>query len=119
MTSIAHIPQTPGGNNTSLRPITLMLVCLLLAMVSDFASAQGVTVTTGTSVAPGADAWAAVKSVWFGPMGLVGGVLVFALAVYYFFKDGVLATLGVLGIGIFFFFVPAISISVQTWAKTF
>ena len=118
MTIIALTPANSGGSNTTVRLFALITLCLLLATLSDFASAQ-VTISTGVGTAPGSDAWTAVKSVWFGPMGLVGGVLVFALAVYYFFKDGVLATLGVLGIGIFFFFVPAIAISVQNWAKTF
>ncbi len=97
----------------------LSLCFLLLASFGDIASAQTVTVAPGTAGSPGADAWTAIKGVWFGPLGLVFGAFVFAIAVYYFFKEGVLATFGVLAVGTFFFFIPALVISVQTWAKNF
>lgn len=67
----------------------------------------------------GADAWNSIKGLWFGPAGLILGVMVFGLAVYFFFKDGVLAVMGVLAIGTFFFFVPAVVTSIQSWARSF
>lgn len=110
------------NSNTSpktFQNLSILALCfLLLASFGDIASAQ-VTVTPGATGSPGADAWTAIKSVWFGPLGLVFGAFVFAIAVYYFFKEGVLATFGVLAVGTFFFFIPALAISVQTWAKTF
>lgn len=72
-----------------------------------------------TGAAVGQDAWNAVKNLWFGPPGLVLGAAVLGLAVYFFFKEGVLAVLGVIAIGTFFFFVPSIVLSLQNWAKTF
>ncbi len=116
--NIATMPAKMNNTHKLAKLTILLLLCALLAAFSDIASAQ-VTVSTGTSGTPGADAWAAVKSVWFGPMGLVFGALVFAIAVYYFFKEGVLATFGVLAVGTFFFFIPALAISVQSWAKSF
>lgn len=88
------------------------LAVLLLASAFE-AHAQSGTATVGEG------AWSAVKNLWFGPAGLVLGAAVFALAVYFFFRDGVLAVLGVIAIGTFFFFVPAIVLAIQGWARTF
>lgn len=112
--------MSPNISPKTIQNIFILSLCfLLLASFGDIASAQTVNVSTGSTGSPGADAWTAIKSVWFGPMGLVFGAFVFAIAVYYFFKEGVLATFGVLAVGTFFFFIPALAISVQTWAKNF
>lgn len=89
-----------------------------LALATSQAQAQ-VIGTIGTGGAVGESAWGAVKNLWFGPPGLILGAIIFALAIYFFFKEGVLAVLGVIGAGTLFFFVPAIAVAIQNWAKAF
>lgn len=101
------------------RTLKYLFIFILAAMAFDGAIAQ---VTIGVGGAGGGgqigqDAWSAMKNVWFGPIGLVAGAIVFALSVYFYFKDGVLAVLGVLGVGVFFFFIPAMVLAVQNWAR--
>ena len=95
------------------------LRCTATATLALLTVAQAHAQTTGTGGAVGEGAWNAVKNLWFGAPGLVLGSVIFALAVYFFFKEGVLAVLGVIGAGTLFFFVPAISVAVQNWAKAF
>lgn len=99
------------------RASLIFLALMLLLTLNTYA--QTIVIGDGGSGTIGQDAWNSVKGLWFGPAGLVLGVAVFGLAVYFFFKDGVLAVLGVLAIGAFFFFVPAFAVSVQTWARNF
>lgn len=97
----------------------LLLAFMLLVFVAS-ASAQ-VSISTGGSGTGtiGQDGWNSIKGLWFGPAGLILGAAVFGLSVYFFFKEGVLAVLGVLAIGTFFFFVPALVVSVQNYARSF
>lgn len=110
------IPKITRGH---LRDLLIFgMVLFLFALNAD---AQ-VTISTGTAAGTGTigqDAWNSVKGLWFGPAGLVLGAAIFGLSVYFFFKEGVLAVLGVLAVGTFFFFVPAMVITVQNWARTF
>lgn len=110
-------PKNLGALGASARLTGRAALAALLISAVHRAHAQ-VQITTGTGTV-GEGAWSAVKNLWFGPPGLVLGAVVFALAVYFFFKDGVLSVLGVIAIGTFFFFVPAMVVAVQGWARGF
>jgi hypothetical protein len=97
----------------------LLFAALVLFFFALNADAQVISVGGVGSSTIGQDAWNSVKGLWFGPAGLILGVAIFGLSVYFFFKEGVLAVLGVLAVGTFFFFVPAMVVSVQNWARTF
>lgn len=98
---------------------SLLVAALLLSLFALNADAQVVSIGGAGTGTIGQDAWNSVKGLWFGPAGLILGVAVFGLSVYFFFKEGVLAVLGVLAIGTFFFFVPAMVIAVQNYARSF
>lgn len=108
-----------GANTRSINFGRYAMVALLALLMCVDAMAQSTTGTTATGATFGDTAWDAVKGMWFGKPGLLLGALVFALAVYFYFRDGVLAVLGVLAIGTFFFFVPAFALGLQNLARAF
>lgn len=119
MTITAKNALTLATNNRALlRDLVIFSLFMLLLIVSAHAEVTVSTGGAGTSTI-GQDGWNSVKGLWFGPAGLILGAAVFALSVYFFFKEGVLAVLGVLAIGTFFFFVPAMVVSIQTYARSF
>ncbi len=91
---------------------TVLTVMLLLLLVSSNVWAQTVSAETGATT------WTALKSIWFGYPGLVLGLLIFGLSIYFFVAKGFLAALGIVCVGIFFFFLPALVMAIQGIAKT-
>lgn len=100
----------------------LSFLTLLLVLSCDV-FAQTVTIPVGGGGGSagniGQSAWDSIKGLWFGPAGAVLGIGIFGMAAYYYFKEGVQAVIGVIVIGLFFFCLPALTVAVQNWARTF
>ncbi|MDT8992866.1 hypothetical protein RQP54_18475 [Curvibacter sp. APW13] len=107
----------PGASRNLMRNLGLIVLMALIFVCN--ADAQVVVGSGGGAGMIGQDAWTSIKGLWFGPAGLALGALIFALSIYFYFKEGVLAVLGVIAMGIIFFFIPGMTAAVQNWARSF
>jgi hypothetical protein len=72
--------------------------------------------TSATSDA-GTTLWSALRSVLYGPWGLVGSAIVVALGIYMFLERGFMHAMGVMAAGGLIFFVPLIVVSMRNAAQ--
>lgn len=116
---ISQVPKMDFARRTGW---AMLLIGLMFLLLSLNATAADVTVTTvggGGGGMIGQDGWNAIKGFWFGPTGLIVGVIIFFIGLHFFFKEGVLALLATFAVGIVFFFLPAIAVAVQNYAARY
>ena len=73
--------------------------------------------TAGAGTDAGSTLWSAMRSVLYGPWGLVGSAVVVAMGIYMFLERGFMHALGVMTAGALIFFVPMIVISMRNTAQ--
>jgi hypothetical protein len=112
---LPHLYRERTRSPCAKRPAGLKFARVGLAIA--LLAAPVLAIAQGSGADAGSTLWSAMRSILYGPWGLVGSAVVVAIGIYMFLERGFMHALGVMVAGALIFFVPLIVVSMRNAAQ--